>query len=65
MKAESDRIRIERNKAAEKATKESAERQKAAAAAAAADAAKRSPSEVAAVAKNPYDSSAPVCSFYH
>ncbi|KAG2172067.1 hypothetical protein INT43_001544 [Umbelopsis isabellina] len=61
MKTESDRIRIERNKAAEKAAKESAERHKAAEAAAAAEvtAAKRSPSQVAAVAKNPYDSSAP------
>lgn len=64
MKAEADRIRIERYKAAEKAAKERAERLKAEAAAKAvapstADS-KRSPSQVAAAASTPYDSSAPV-----
>jgi len=64
MKAEADRIRIERNKAAEKAAKEKQERLKATAAATASQptqstTAKRTPSQIAAEAKNPYDSSAP------
>ncbi|CAO3684823.1 unnamed protein product [Umbelopsis ramanniana] len=63
MKAESDRIRIERYKAAEKAAKERAERLKAEAAAKAVApstaTSKRSPSQVAAAASKPYDSSAP------
>lgn len=67
MKAEADRIRIERNKAAEKAAKEKQERLKATAAATASQptqstTAKRTPSQIAAEAKNPYDSSAPVWS---
>jgi hypothetical protein len=66
MKAEADRVRIERYKAAEKAAKERAERQKAEAAAKAvapSAASKRSPSQVTAEASNPYDSSAPVSTY--
>jgi MoxR-like ATPase len=66
MKAESDRIRIERYKAAEKAAKEKSERVKAEAAAKAVAptaTSKRSPSQVAAAASKPYDSSAPVSIF--
>lgn len=67
MKAESDRIRIERYKAAEKAAKERAERLKAEAAAKAVApstaTSKRSPSQVAAAASKPYDSSAPVSTY--
>ncbi|KAI8578655.1 hypothetical protein K450DRAFT_245913 [Umbelopsis ramanniana AG] len=62
MKAEADRVRIQRNKAAEKASKEKAERLKAEAAVKAtapSATSKRSPSQVAAAASTPYDSSAP------